>query len=80
MVLFNETNRISAIEIACETGKQEEVQQKISEILGANFKVKNRYEANDVLFKSLETEFASEIGVIHSKRNDALSLIFASYF
>jgi lipoprotein-releasing system permease protein len=54
--LFNETNRISAIEIACENGKQEEVQQKLKELLGNSFKVKNRYEANDVLFKSLETE------------------------
>jgi len=54
--LFDEPNRISAIEIACHPGKTEEAQIALAEILGEKFVVKNRYQLNDVLFKSLETE------------------------
>ena len=54
--LFDEPNKVSAIEIACEKGKEDEIQNKISELLGSNFEVKNRYQLNDVLFKTLETE------------------------
>ncbi len=35
--LFNEPNRISAIEISCEKGKQENAQEKLTEMLGENF-------------------------------------------
>jgi lipoprotein-releasing system permease protein len=54
--LFNEPNKVSAIEIACEEGKQEIARKKLAEILGNAYLIKNRYELNDVLFKSLETE------------------------
>ncbi len=53
--LFNETNRISAIELKC-NGETDDIQQRLSEKLGAAFEVKNRYQLNDVLFKTLETE------------------------
>lgn len=53
--LFNETNRISAIELKCK-GETDDIQQHLSEKLGSAFEVKNRYQLNDVLFKTLETE------------------------
>ncbi|MBA3664594.1 MAG: ABC transporter permease [Bacteroidetes bacterium] len=54
--LFDEPKRISAIEISCEKEKLSSAQEEISTLLGDNFTVKNRYQLNDVLFKSLETE------------------------
>lgn len=54
--LFDEPNKVSAVEILCEKGKSDEVQTVLQEKLGANFSVKNRYQLNDVLFKTLETE------------------------
>jgi len=54
--LFDLKNEISAIEISCLPGEQKNVQKLLKEKLGDEFVVKNRYELNDVLFKSLETE------------------------
>jgi lipoprotein-releasing system permease protein len=54
--LFDEPQRISALELSCETGKSAEVQKQLTEVLGEDFVVKNRYQLNDVLYKSLETE------------------------
>ena len=54
--LFDEPNKVSAIQILCEKGKSDDVQMALQEKLGANFIVKNRYQLNDVLFKTLETE------------------------
>lgn len=54
--LFDEPNKISAIEILCEKGKYEDVQIVLQKKLGDKFIVKNRYQLNDVLFKTLETE------------------------
>jgi len=54
--LFDQPNKLSAIEIACEKGKEDAVRKKIKEILGDKFVVKDRYELNDVLFRTLETE------------------------
>ena len=54
--LFDEPNKVSAIEILCEKGKSDEVQRALQEKLGTHFSVKNRYQLNDVLFKTLETE------------------------
>jgi lipoprotein-releasing system permease protein len=53
--LFSETNRISGIEIKCNENVND-VQSDLTELLGAGFEVKNRYQLNDVLFKTLETE------------------------
>jgi len=53
--LFNEPTKISAIEIKC-NGNQDEIQNELIEKLGNNYVVKNRYQLNDVLFKTLETE------------------------
>jgi lipoprotein-releasing system permease protein len=54
--LFDSPGKISALEIACEKGKEDEVQKELKEKLGDSFIVKNRYQLNDVLFKTLETE------------------------
>ena len=54
--LFDEPNKVSAIEILCEKGKYEDVQISLQKKLGETFLVKNRYQLNDVLFKTLETE------------------------
>ena len=54
--LFDEPNKVSAIQILCEKGKSEDVQMALQEKLGDKFEVKNRYQLNDVLFKTLETE------------------------
>jgi lipoprotein-releasing system permease protein len=54
--LFDSPSHISAIEILCRKGATDDVQKSLRERLGDNFVVKNRYELNDLLFKSLETE------------------------
>jgi lipoprotein-releasing system permease protein len=53
--LFSEPEKVSAVEIKCK-GNMHEVQEKLIETLGSDFIIKNRYELNDVLFKTLETE------------------------
>lgn len=53
--LFNEPNRISAIEIKCK-GDKKATQEELISKLGPDFLVRNRYQLNDVLFKTLETE------------------------
>lgn len=54
--LFDSPLKINAIEVACEQGEEAAVKLALKEMLGADFVVKNRYELNDLLFKSLETE------------------------
>ena len=54
--LFDEPDKVSAVEILCDKGKYEDVQVLLQEKLGDHFLVKNRYQLNDVLFKTLETE------------------------
>lgn len=54
--LFDEPKRVSALELSVEKDAVSNAQEEISKILGENFVVKNRYQLNDVLFKSLETE------------------------
>ncbi len=53
--LFNEPERISALEIKCK-GNTDNIQEQLQTKLGDGFVVKNRYQLNDVLFKTLETE------------------------
>lgn len=52
--LFNDSVRLSAIEVKCKD--PEAVQEKLIAALGDEYTVKNRYQLNDVLFKTLETE------------------------
>ncbi|MBK7816121.1 MAG: ABC transporter permease [Sphingobacteriaceae bacterium] len=52
--LFSDSIRVSAIEVKC--NNKEEVQKKLISMLGNDYVVKNRYQLNDVLFKTLETE------------------------
>ena len=54
--LFDRSDKVSALELGCEKGKEENVSIALKEKLGTNFIIKNRYQLNDVLFKSLETE------------------------
>lgn len=54
--LFDIPEKVSAVEIACAAGETDAVMEILKEKLGAAFIVKNRYQLNDVLFKSLETE------------------------
>lgn len=54
--LFEQPSGLTSLELACEPGKTQSVQKALKEMLGGKFVVKNRYQLNDVLFKSLETE------------------------
>lgn len=55
--LFDCTNEISSVEISLEKNTSlDEVQASLASILGDKFIVKNRYQLNDVLFKTLESE------------------------
>jgi len=54
--LFDEPTKISAIEIGCDKNKSNQIQKIIQQKLGDKFVVKNRYQLNDVLFKTLQTE------------------------
>jgi lipoprotein-releasing system permease protein len=54
--LLDEPGKVSGIEIMCEQGKDKAVQEKLSAMLGEKFVIKNRYQLNDILFKTLETE------------------------
>lgn len=54
--LFELKSEVSAIELSCEKEECKNIQKALIERLGTKFAVKNRYELNDVLFKSLETE------------------------
>ncbi|MBL7920273.1 MAG: ABC transporter permease [Bacteroidia bacterium] len=54
--VFDEPDKVSAVEILCDKDSYERVQLALQEKLGAAFVVKNRYQLNDVLFKTLETE------------------------
>lgn len=54
--LFDSPSKISALEIACDKNETEDIQKELKEKLGENFIVKTRYQLNDTLFKSLETE------------------------
>lgn len=54
--LFETPDRVSSLEISCEEGQKEKVQRVLQEKLGSGYVVKNRYQLNDTLFKSLETE------------------------
>jgi len=53
--LFDEPNKVSALEIKC-NGNIQQVQQKLIAKFGEAFEIKNRLQLNDVLFKTLATE------------------------
>jgi lipoprotein-releasing system permease protein len=54
--LFDSPDKISSIEILCTRGEKEKTQELLQAELGPDFVVRNRYQLNDTLFKSLETE------------------------
>jgi lipoprotein-releasing system permease protein len=54
--LFDTRGEVSSIEVKCEEGEADKVARSLKQKLGESFVVKTRYELNEVLFKSLETE------------------------
>jgi len=55
--LLNRTNELSAIEIGLEKGKDKvKAKEEIKKIIGENFEVKTRYEQNEILFKTINSE------------------------
>lgn len=55
--LFECGNAVSLLEISVnDPSKIENIQEQLKTLLGSNYMVKNRYQANDILFKTLETE------------------------
>lgn len=72
--LFSYKNEVSAIELAInDADKIENVKSEIQEILGDKFKVKNRFELHDVLFKMMQTEKTAIFFIL------AFILIIASF-
>ena len=55
--LFEYNNKLSSIEIKVKNQyKVKTIQRKIKQIIGSNFTVKNRYEQNEVFYKTMKTE------------------------
>jgi lipoprotein-releasing system permease protein len=54
--LFDLTDDVTALELSVKPGSEADVEETLETMLGERFVVKNRYELNDVLFRSLETE------------------------
>ena len=55
--LFDCADAFSIIELSIDDKKQlVNIQTQLQKTLGANYQIKNRYQLNDVLFKTLETE------------------------
>ncbi|MBS1638000.1 MAG: ABC transporter permease [Bacteroidetes bacterium] len=55
--LFECPGEITSFEIACNSRDDiDRVQARLKTMLGAGYEVRNRYQINDVLFKTLETE------------------------
>lgn len=55
--LLDCTNEVSALEISLnKDADMKEVQEQIASTLGDKYTIKNRYQLNDVLFKTLESE------------------------
>lgn len=72
--LLNYTNEVTSIEIKFNSdANKSKAQKEIKEIVGENFKVLNRFEQNEALYRTLNTEKLS-IGLILS-----LILIIASF-
>lgn len=54
--LFEDSLKITSLELKCDPDNIDDIQSQIQTYLGDGFSVKNRYQLNDVLFKTLETE------------------------
>lgn len=55
--LFDCPNSVTQIELSVlDKDQTESIQEELKNILGENYLVKNRYQLNDILFKTLETE------------------------
>ncbi len=55
--LFGYSNEVSAIELGCDASvNTESIQQEVQLIMGNDYVVKNRYQQNEMLFKTLKTE------------------------
>lgn len=72
--LLNYTNEVTSIELKSKVGvKIETLQEKVKETLGSNYKVLNRFQQNEVLFRTMKSEKLA-IGFILS-----LILVIASF-
>jgi lipoprotein-releasing system permease protein len=55
--LLDYTNEVSAVELSLVPGaKADDVQEEIQQLLGDKYVVKNRYQQNELLFKTLKSE------------------------
>jgi lipoprotein-releasing system permease protein len=55
--LFGCPESFSSVELSVDNKDEiEKIQNQLQMVLGANYLIKNRYQSNDVLFKTLETE------------------------
>lgn len=55
--LFEYSNEVSAIEVKLTNGANtKKIQNKIKNILGAEFDIKNRYEQNELFYKTMQSE------------------------
>lgn len=62
--LFDAGQQITSLEIGCMPGADEDVAENIQNLLGSDFVVKTRYQLNDTLFRSLETEKAATFFIL----------------
>lgn len=55
--LFDCPNSVSSIEVGIsDSDDLESIQEELQKVLGGEYQIKNRFQLNDVLFKTLETE------------------------
>lgn len=55
--VFEYTNEVSAVELGLEPGtNSEKVKQQVSKLVGKNFLIRDKYEQNELLFKTLKSE------------------------
>ena len=55
--LFESENKVSAVELGIDRGTNpKKLQKQIQEILGDSFRVKNKYQQHDMIFKTMKSE------------------------
>lgn len=55
--LFESKNQVSAVELAVEPDASEnKIQEEITELLGNDFQIKNKYQQHDLIYKTMKSE------------------------
>lgn len=55
--LFESENQVSAVELAVEPDASEnKIQEEITELLGNDFQIKNKYQQHDLIYKTMKSE------------------------